>query len=260
MNISALIAQFPVSFSIESNLEMIDSVLAQADPGDLVLFPEGAISGYATDISLLQQIDQSELRAGIEHLRAQAVQRTLNIWAGCCVCRDGQWLNVAYGFSAAGKIDVYEKINLANKERGIFTAGDRLPLFELQAPGGNVLIGIQICRELRYPEQWGWLARRGAQIFLHLNSAEGDSNFQPVWKSHLVSRAAETQRFVLSANKAAPEQVSPTIAIGPEGHVLAEIVSTEPKVLRVSLDLSKVSNLYLEQSRSDVVAIRSEEE
>ena len=95
------------------------------------------------------------------------------------------------------------------------------------------------------------------QIILHLNNAIGDSSFQPVWKSHLVSRAAETQRFVLSANNAAPEQVSPTIAIEPAGHILAEVVSTELEVLRVQLDLSKVSDLYLGQSRTDVVAIKS---
>jgi predicted amidohydrolase len=248
MNISALIAQFPVSFSIQRNLETIDSVLAQADPDELVIFPEGALSGYAPDISFLKQINLSELAAGIEHLRMQAMQRNLNVWAGSCVSRDGKWFNTAYGFSAAGKIDVYEKINLANKERGIFTAGDHLPLFEWNLPEGTVLLGVQICRELRYPEQWGWLARRGAQVFLHLNNAVGDSTFQPVWKSHLVSRAAETQRFVLSANNAAAEQVSPTIAIAPEGHILGEVVSAELKVLRVKLDLSKVSNLYLDQS------------
>ncbi|RPI91587.1 MAG: hypothetical protein EHM40_15335, partial [Chloroflexi bacterium] len=87
--------------------------------------------------------------------------------------------------------------------------------------------------------------------------ATGDSSYQPVWKSHLVSRAAETQRFVLSANNAAAEQVSPTIAIDPDGRIIGEVVSPELDVLRAELDLSKVSNLYLDQSRTDVVAIKS---
>ena len=124
-------------------------------------------------------------------------------------------------------------------------------------PDGKILIGVQICRELRFPEQWAWLARQGAQIMLHLNNAIGDSSFQAVWKSHLVSRAAETQRFVLSANNAAAEQVSPTIAIAPDGQVIGEIVSAELGVLRTTLDLSRVSNVYLDQSRTDVVAIRA---
>jgi predicted amidohydrolase len=257
MNITAVIAQFPVSLSIKDNLEVMDSVLEQTAPGDLVLFPEGAISGYAPDIGFLQQIDRHALTAGIEHLEKEARKRGINIWAGACIRNDNKWLNAAYGFSPDGTTRVYYKINLANLERGVFSAGNDLPLFELDFPAGKALVGIQICRELRYPEQWTWLARQGAQIFLHLNNAVGDSSFQPVWRSHLVSRAAETQRYVLSANNAASEQVSPTIAIGPDGKSIGEIVAAEAGILRVQLDLSKVSNLYLDQSRTDVIAIKS---
>ncbi len=257
MNIPAVIAQFPVSLSIPRNLELIDSVLERTNPGDLVIFPEGSISGYSADMSFLKHINQLELAAGIEHLRVAAQERQVNVWAGSCVNREDKWFNAAYGFSADGKTSVYYKINLANHERGTLSAGDRLPIFELNLPEGKVMLGVQICRELRYPEQWSWLARRGAQIFLHLNNATGDRSFQPIWKSHLVSRAAETQRFVLSANNAAAEQVSPTIAIGPDGKVLGEVVSTELEILRVKLDLSRVSNLYLDQSRMDVIAIKS---
>lgn len=257
MNISALIAQFPVSLSIPKNLEVIDSILAQARPGDLVLFPEGALSGYSTDTAFLKYIDQAALAAGLQHVQAETVKRKVNVWAGACVNRSGKWFNTAYGFSADGKTDLYDKINLANHERGFFSTGSQLPIFEWNLPEGKIRIGVQICRELRFPEQWGWLARGGAQIFLHLNNAIGNSAFQPVWRSHLVSRAAETQRFVLSANNAASEQVSPTIAITPEGHILAEVVSAELEILRVELDVSKVSNHYLDQSRTDVVTLKS---
>jgi predicted amidohydrolase len=257
MNISTVIAQFPVSLSIKRNLEVIDSVLAQASAGDLILLPEGSISGYSTDTSFLERIDQAELMAGIEHLQTEAVRRKTNIWAGACVNLDGKWFNAAYGFWADGKTHVYYKINLANHERGVFATGDHLPIFELNTPEGSLRIGVQICRELRFPEQWNWLARSGAQVILHLNNAIGDRSYQPIWKSHLVSRAAETQRFVLSANNAAPEQISPTIAIAPDGRVIAEVVSAELGTLRLQLDLSKVSNLYLEQSRADVVTIKS---
>ncbi|HET9913936.1 MAG TPA: carbon-nitrogen hydrolase family protein, partial [Anaerolineales bacterium] len=178
MNVSAVVAQFPVSLSIKRNLEIISSVLEQTNIGDLVIFPEGSISGYSADVSFLEQLDWTELMAGIKHLQTEAVNRKINVWAGACVNMDGKWFNAAYGFSADGTTHVYYKINLANHERGIFSAGDSLPLFELSTPEGNVLIGVQICRELRFPEQWGWLARRGAQVILHLNNAIGDSSYQ----------------------------------------------------------------------------------
>jgi hypothetical protein len=92
---------------------------------------------------------------------------------------------------------------------------------------------------------------------LHLNNAVGDDSWQPVWKSHLVSRAAETQRFVLSANNAATRQVCPTLAVAPDGQVMGEVVSEKLEFLRLALDLTRVSNLYLDQRRTDVVAIKS---
>jgi predicted amidohydrolase len=257
MHLSALIAQIPVSTSIPANLDFMDSVLQQSAPGDLVLFPEGCISGYDINPAFLEEIDAAALSAAFEHLQTQAAERGIDVWAGACIRRDGQWFNCAYGFTAAGDTRVYTKINLANHERGVFAAGSRLPVFDLQRPEGAVRIGVQICRELRYPEQWGWLARQGAQVFLHLNNAVGAAAYQPVWKSHLVSRAAETQRFVLSANNAAQEQISPSLAIGPDGFVMAEVVSEKLEMLRVELDLSRVSGSHLGQCRTDVVKIQA---
>jgi predicted amidohydrolase len=256
MKISAVIAQFPVSFSIQRNLEMIAAVLQETRAGDLVLFPEGAVSGYATDLSFLEEINPHELTAALERIQKEAQKRRIYVWVGACVKQADRWFNCAYGFSAGGETQVYHKVNLANHERGIFSVGDQLPVFELDMPAGKVRVGVQICRELRFPEQWGWLARCGAQLFLHLNNATGDDTFQPVWKSHLVSRAAETQRFVLSANNAAPQQICPTIAIAPDGQVIAEVVSEKPQTLRLELDLSRVTNFYLDQCRTDVVAIK----
>ena len=257
MSLTAIVAQFPVSLSIQRNLEIIDSVLEQTNAGDWVIFPEGSLSGYSTDATFLKQINHQELIGGLRHIQKESERRKINVWVGACINNDGKWFNTAHGFSADGKTQVYRKINLANHERGIFSTGNNLPVFELNTPDGKVIVGIQLCRELRFPEQWGWLARCGAQIILHLNNAVDDDTFQSVWKSHLISRAAETQRFVLSANNAAPKQVSPTIAVAPDGQVMGEIVSAELDILRVELDLSKVSNWYLDQSRTDVVAIKS---
>jgi len=260
MSLTAIVVQFPVTLSIQSNLEIIDSVLEQTNAGDWVIFPEGSVSGYSTDTAFLEQINRHELTTGLSHIQKETERRKINVWVGACINDDGKWFNTAHSFTADGKTQIYRKINLANHERGAFSPGNDLPVFEVNTSDGKVMVGIQICRELRYPEQWGWLARCGAQVILHLNNAVGDNSFQPVWKSHLISRAAETQRFVLSVNNAAPKQVSPTIAIAPNGQVMDEIVSAELGILRVELDLSKVSNWYLDQSRTDIVAIKSNKE
>jgi predicted amidohydrolase len=253
--LNVVIAQFPVSLSIRENLEAISAVVEQTEPGDLVLFPEGSVSGYSTDLSFLDRIDHGELHQALDFLQDQARERQINLWVGACVLDHGNWYNAAFGFTPDGKRHVYRKINLANHERGKLSTGSDLPIFRLQTPTGEISVGVQICREIRYPEQWGWLARQGAQIILHLNNAIDYDQYQPVWKSHLISRAAETQRFVLSANNAAQKQISPTIAIAPNGEVLAEIVSSQSESVRLRLDLSQVSNWNLDQCRTDVIAL-----
>jgi hypothetical protein len=40
-------------------------------------------------------------------------------------------LNAAYGFSPDAQALIHHKINLANHECGVFTAGNRLPVFEM---------------------------------------------------------------------------------------------------------------------------------
>jgi predicted amidohydrolase len=231
--------------------------LEKANPSDLVIFPEGSVSGYSSDITFLNQINLDELEAGLEHIKKESQRRKINIWVGTCVKVKGEWFNTAQGFSPNGDVQIYHKINLAHHERGVISAGNTLPIFELNTSEGTVKIGVQICRELRYPEQWRWLAQHGAQIILHLNNAVDDDTYQSVWKSHLISRAAENQRFILSSNNAAQKQLSPTIAIAPDGKAIDEMVSAELGIFRVELELSKVSNWYLDQRRSDVLEIQA---
>ena len=258
--IHTLLAQFPITCSIAQNLEAIFSILEHTLPGDLVLFPEGAISGYSDDLSFLEEIDLQELCAAIQEVHRFAKQRKIFLWIGSLNQIDGKWVNRAYGFSPQGHTHTYDKINLAHHERGIITPGSELPVFMLDTAQGPLKVGIQLCREIRYPEQWGWLAREGAQIILHLNNALHNTQKVQVWRSHLISRAAETQRFVLSANTVGPGQLSPTMAIAPNGEVLTEITSqVQEGYARLELDLAQVSNWYLSQCREDVVAMISKE-
>jgi predicted amidohydrolase len=255
MKLSVHLAQFRVTQSIPGNTASILSQLDNVHTGDLVLFPEGAVSGYAQDLSFLKDIDPKVLATALDELRNQAQSRGIHLWVGSLIRDGNEWYNAALGFTPNGGAFQYRKINLAHHERGILTPGSDLPIFELEIPDGIVKVGVQICRELRYPEQWGWLARLGAQVILHLNNAVKDQRSLSIWRSHLVSHAASNQRYVISVNNAALEQTSPTIAISPEGMVMDEIISDQPSFIRVELDLSQVSDWYLDQSRPDVVSI-----
>ncbi|HYF63264.1 MAG TPA: nitrilase-related carbon-nitrogen hydrolase [Herpetosiphonaceae bacterium] len=105
---------------------------------------------------------------------------------------------------------------------------------------------------MRFPEQWQLLARGGAQIFAYLTNAVGDAAQAPVWRSHLVSRAAENQRFVLAANAAHPAQKCPSMIVTPGGSVVWETLSPAGASGQATLDLDAVADWYLSQSRRDL--------
>jgi predicted amidohydrolase len=251
--ISVRVKQFPVDLDIRANLHTILTTLERAQSGELTVFPEGALSGYAEDPDFLSDVD-TVLLAECRHTLGHAVARTqVHAIIGSCVFEAGKWYNAALYYGPNQETFVYRKVNLAIHERGPFSAGSQLPVLDISIQGQTAKLGIQLCREIRFPEQWQYLARAGAEVFVYLTNAVGDKTIAPVWRSHLVSRAAENQRFVLCANNAHPEQKCPSMIVAPSGQVLWEALSAEPELARCELDLAQVSNWYLSQSREDLL-------
>lgn len=50
MELSVLIGQFPIKYDIDENLKNIFSILEESEKDDIVVLPEGALSGYSDDI------------------------------------------------------------------------------------------------------------------------------------------------------------------------------------------------------------------
>jgi predicted amidohydrolase len=256
VHISAVAAQFPVSLSIANNVRQIRSFLEQAQPDELLILPEGAISGYADDMSFLETVDTGELDRALGDVQQAAQRSGAHLVVGSCLHEDGVWRNAALYFAPDGSQSTYYKVNLATHERGILTAGDRLPIFPMRFSEGIVSIGIQLCREIRFPEQWRALARQGAQVFAYLTYAANHDAPAGVWRSHLISRAAENQRFVVGANTAHAHQHCPTTIISPRGEVLCEAETREnTEIIRSALDLAEVADWYLDQCRTDVISL-----
>ena len=253
MKATILLAQTPVFDSITRNMENILAGLEYAQEGDILVYPEGAISGCAGDLTLLNKIQADQLGESIEELRCQAQTRQIQLWIGSYIQEGGQWFNAAFGFTPNGGAHQYRKVNLATHEQKILSPGSDLAVFELEVGGNSLRVGVQICSEIRFPEQWGWLARQGCEVFLHLNNAGNEPQLKSVWRSHLVSYAAANQRYVISVNSASNKQTCPTMAVSPNGSVVAEILSDKSEFRRVEIDLEQVSDHTIQQSRQDLV-------
>ena len=125
----------------------------------------------------------------------------------------------------------------------------------LSVDGRCVRVGVQMCREIRYPEQWQLLARQGAQIIAYVNNAVGNPDGPNLWRAHVISRAAENQRFVVGANNAAIDQGCTSLIVTPSGKVLAEAPVGPASTVAAEINLTEASDWIIDQGRRDVVAV-----
>jgi predicted amidohydrolase len=315
MRVSILVGQVAAVWDVATNVATIREVIGQARAGDVVVLPEGLLSGYGEDLSPLDSLDPAEVEDAIGQVEGFARQSGVNVFCGSLVPEDGAWVNAGLFFAAGGGHQIYRKINLAMNERGPLRPGDRLPTFEVaghvpgrdsaagasagggsatgrsraggsrtddaragglrageataadvrtgglragdagMGDGGGFTVGMQLCREIRFPEQWQHLAAVGAELLVYLTNAANPNEPAGVWRSHLISRAAENQRFLACANIADPAQHCPSMVISPRGEVLAELPTGAPGLLRHTVDLSENSGWYLGQRRHDVLSL-----
>jgi predicted amidohydrolase len=256
VEISVTAAQVAVTWDVEQNLASIARVLDDARPGEVVVFPEGALSGYGAGLAPLENLDPSLLACALEDVAKLARERAVHVFCGSLIHEDGAWWNAALYFAPSGRRWTYKKINLAMNERGLLAAGDDLPTLEVRVGDVPVTVGVQICREIRFPEQWQCLADAGAQVFVYLTHAAKPGEPSGVWRSHLISRAAENQRWVIAANVAAPHRQCPSMVVSPRGEVVAELAGDEVAVARAAIVPDDAGSWYLRQRRRDVVALQ----
>lgn len=257
--IQAAALQFSVSMDVRRNVANLESLLGRLPSGVVAIAPEGSLSGYLPDPGFVKDIDPEATSWAIDRMNTVCRRNGIHLVVGACILESGNWLNSSFHFGPDGERARYDKVNLAQSERGTFVPGDTLPVFDLHVNGQPLRIGIQMCREIRYPEQWRVLARQGAQVIAYVNNAVGSKRGDALWRAHMISRAAETQRFVIGANNAAPDQTCPSMIVSPTGEPLAEVPNGCDGVAVASLSLSEVSDWVIAQSREDVVRVTSAE-
>lgn len=254
MQLPIVLGHFEPTYNVSSNLVKIKEILHSAECGDIIVLPEGGLSGYDDDIPFLSYEFAEEIDRGIEELLDLVQELSVHLMIGSLLYREGKWYNAALYLSPSGELYTYFKVNLAYHERTKLTPGDELKPFDMIYKGERVSCAFQICREIRFPEQWKYLSLQGAQVIFYLTNMTFAEQ-KPVWNSHLISRAAENQRFIVSSNTSHMNQGCSTMIVSPKGQVMEELPVRVETFKRVEIDLSQTSDWYLGQSRVDVVAI-----
>lgn len=245
------VAQLIVTKDIQSNLKKISFTLESSHEKEWVIFPEGMLSGYyPQEDSYPKNIDFNSIEQGINVIKDMVSKKRCNCIFGTAYFKDEEWYNSSI-FIGNNKSFIYHKNNLATLDRRCFKQGNEISTLDYQ----GVRFGIQMCRELVFPEQWKLLKHQGAQIIFHINNA---IKIEDEVRSHLlVTRAYENQYFVCSVNNADYPQTQPSVVIAPNGGVLFQSKTRQEQVTAVKVNLSLVKNDYVNQERKDLVYIES---
>ena len=125
------------------------------------------------------------------------------------------------------------------------------------APLGRFVLGLTICFDVRFAEQYRALALRGATVFsvpAAFSAVTGPAH----WQVLLRARAIENHAFVVAATQAGTTDeglatYGHAMIIDPWGEVLAETRTDQPEVVLASIDPDEVTRRRRE---IDVFALR----
>ncbi|MFW0795231.1 nitrilase-related carbon-nitrogen hydrolase [Gordonia sp. CPCC 205515] len=148
----------------EANCSRIESAITEAVAAgaDIIVLPELATSGYVFD----SHVEALRLAVPSDHQalsRWSAVAGSATVVVGFCeLSPDGRVFNSAAVVDRTGVRGVYRKCHLWDREKLIFTPGDRPPLL-VETTHGR--LAIMICYDLEFPEFTRAAALAGADLF-----------------------------------------------------------------------------------------------
>lgn len=262
MKIRVAGAQLPVTDDIDANVAEISRAIdfAAAEKADILLTPEGSLSGYT------HQLDASATVDALERVTAKAKAANLGLALGTCFIEpdDGKCYNQIRFYARDGKYLGFHSKTLTCGSLGIPSTGEinhysvvPLRVFDF---GGISVAGL-ICNDLwANPEctpspdthMSQQLSRMGARVIFHaVNGGRDGSEWsrEVVWKYHetnLQMRARSGRLWIVTVDNCLPLDLpcsTPSGIINPEGNWACR---ADPKGLQYfayTIDLTGDSNV-----------------
>lgn len=202
----ALLQTDPAQADVAANIAAMREAAAPLD-ADLFLFPELATSGYAfAERSALEGCAAYEDGRGLEDLQTLAEEKDAALVCGLPL-REGKAIYNASVLLRPGEAPVfYRKLHLFNREKDVFTPGDRLP--EVWSWRG-VKLGMMVCFDWIYPETARLLTLAGAELILHPSNL-----VLSLCQKAMSTRSIENGVFTATCNRVGAERY-------PDGEELA---------------------------------------
>ena len=213
-----------------NNLERMVPLIKQAKQqgADLICFPELNVTGYSTRAPIE---DAAESIPGpiSRRLQQMAQEFQIVILAGLAEKGNSGRIYASHLVVTPQEISgIYRKVHIAPPELGTFTAGNAIPVFQVQ----GVNLGIQLCYDVHFPELATRMALNGADIVFmpHASPRGTPSQKLTSWLRHLTARAFDNGVFIVACNQNGDNQKGlqfPGLAVmlDPSGEIIKKDTS-----------------------------------
>lgn len=255
-------AQIPVSKDISVNAATIHRAIDEAirEQADILLTPEGSLSGYTPDF------DQNEVEEQLQSILKRTRDAGLALALGTCFVEpdDGQCYNELRFYDADGELVGFHTKTLLcgsmteNPKGEINHYGTRpLRTFEINGitVGGlicNDMWANPICTPMDDPHLSQKLSASGAKIIFHAinggrNGGDWSENvYWPFHESSLRIRANAGKTWIVTADNCAPVDVpcsAPSGILGPDGEWAATAPPKGEHVVVHTISLGELTTI-----------------
>lgn len=242
------LAQITSGTDPTANLDLVAEYSRRAaDEGArLVVFPESTMCRFGVPLAPIAEPVDGRWADGVRRIAADA---GLTVVAGM-YC-PGTADRVTNTLLAAGPgVDAhYEKIHLYDAF-GFKESRSVTPGFDpVTITVDDVIVGITTCYDIRFPELYVELARRGAHVLTVSASWGAGPGKLDQWTLLARARALDTGSFVVAVDQAypgdeiaatGPTGVGGSLVAGPFGQVLAS-AGADPQLITVDVDTDVVA-------------------
>lgn len=249
--------QFAESFRPRRNAVMVRRYIAMAarKRADVVHFHEGALSGYGAGLAS-PGYDWAALREATESVMAEARKRRIWVVLGSAhpLTQPHKPHNSLYLVSPDGRIvDRYDKRFLMPADLAVYSPGDHFVTFDVK----ELTCGLLICYDLRFPELYAELYKRGVRVlFQSFQNAgfRGPGIHEHIMRQTLQAHAAINDMWISAPNSSAPYCRWGSVFVEPDGRIAARLPRTRAGLM--VNDVDPTAEFYDAGSRYRDVALR----
>lgn len=235
--------QFGVTGSVAHNSEAICRQMVEAKEleADVVHFSECALSGYAgIDFESFEGYDWDLLRGETEKIMALAAELKIRVVLGSShrLTEPNKPHNCLYLIGPDGRIaDRYDKRFCMDREMPYYTPGRRFVDFTVN----GVKCGLLICFDLRFPEVYRALKKRGVQCVLqsfYNARQQGPSIHSDIMRQSMQCRVATNFFWASMTNSCGWFAPYPSCFIRPDGRIAAQLKDHTEGVMVNTVDIN----------------------